>query len=124
MSDSAAITQSWATRMLGLVVIVVTLVWYEPGASGAVQRLVLPLVMALGAWWLVRNLAAVALGASVLATIHSNPGSADWISGYAYPAVALASAAVLLWIVRDRFRERIAATHEARWRARRGNAGD
>lgn len=106
-------------RLAGLLVILACLAVYEPGAAGVEQRLLYPLILALGAWALVQNLTAVALAGTVLAAIHASPGADDWVTGVAYPGLAAAGALVLLWIGGQRFRRRIAETHEARWSDRR-----
>lgn len=106
-------------RIVGLVLLGVLVVAYHPEHGGAVQRVAIPTAMALATWLLVQNLLAVALGAGLLAAIHSAPGSDDWVVGIAYPALAAASGVVLAVLALGRFRRRIEATHEARWRHRR-----
>lgn len=106
-------------RLAGLAVLLVCLALYEPGAPGTLHRLVYPLVMAAGAWALVQNGVVVVLAGTVLAAIHTDLGSADWISGIAYPALVVTGAVLLLGAVTLRFRRWIAETHDARWRDRR-----
>ena len=106
-------------RLTGLTVLLVCLALYEPGASAVAHRLVYPLVMAAGTWALVQNGVAVALAGTVLAAIHTRLGAADWISGIAYPALAVAGGLILLGSAVRRFRRRIAETHDARWSDRR-----
>jgi hypothetical protein len=106
-------------RLIGLAALLVCLALYEPGAPGVLHRLVYPLVMAAGAWALVQNGIAVAIAATVLAAIHTDLQSGDWVSGIVYPALVLAGAIVLLGSAALRFRRRIADTHQARWRDRR-----
>jgi adenosylmethionine-8-amino-7-oxononanoate aminotransferase len=76
--------------------------------------------MALGTWALVQNVAAVAIGVTVLATIHTDLSS-DWIHGYAYPALAVAGAVALTFIAAGRLRRRIRETHTERWSDRRAS---
>jgi len=111
-------------RVAGVALLAVSVVLYEPDAPQAWQRLGLPLLMAAAAWLMVQNVVAVALGTLLLAAIHGDPGSADPVEGIGYPLVALAAALVLLGVLTQRFRARIAATHEERWRHRRGTAPD
>ncbi|MGE0625952.1 MAG: hypothetical protein AB7I04_09590 [Pseudomonadales bacterium] len=106
-------------RLIGLAVILVCLALYEPGAPGMLHKLVYPLVMAAGAWALVQNAVVVAIAGTVLAAIHTELGSGDWIPGIAYPALTLAGGVLLLATAVLRFRRRIAETHDARWRDRR-----
>ncbi len=106
-------------RLAGLVLLGALVVVYHPEQGGAVNRLVIPLGMGIATWMLVQNLAAVTLGAGVLAGVHSAPGSSDWVRGIAYPAVTAACAILLGIVLIERFRRHMAATHEARWRQRR-----
>lgn len=108
-------------RLAGVALLAVSVVLYEPDAPQTWQRLGMPLVMAATAWLMVQNVVAVALGTLLLAAIHSDPGSADPVEGIGYPLVALAAALLLLVVLAQRFRARIAATHEDRWRSRRGS---
>jgi hypothetical protein len=64
----------------------------------------------------------VALGAGLLAAIHSDPGSGDWVSALAYPALAVLGGLVVMAVLVQRFRRHIAATHDERWRHRRNQA--
>lgn len=109
-------------RAVGLVLLLAAMVAYEPGDSALLQRLFIPLLMATAAVMLVQNVAAVALGALLLAAIHSDLGSPDWVRGQAYPALALLAGAILLAALGRRFRRRIVETREARWAPRRRHA--
>ncbi len=95
------------------------MVAYQPEAGGLVNRLLIPLAMAVATWMMVQNVAAVAIGTGVLAAIHSEPGSSDPLASVVYPALAAASGLVLALVFVRRFRRRIAETQEARWRHRR-----
>ncbi len=106
-------------RLIGLATVLVCLALYDPDGTTALQRLLLPLLMAAGAWALVQNLAAVALTVAVLGVIHLNLDGGDWIDRVAWPVLTLAATGVCLAILIRRFRARIAATHEARWADRR-----
>ena len=106
-------------RLLSLAVLLVCLALYDPGAASAMQRLTLPLLMALGAWALVRSPAAVALAVAVLGVIHLDLTNGDWIDRIAWPLVTLIAILYFAWILLGRFRQRIRETHEARWQRRR-----
>lgn len=105
-------------RVGGVCLLMICLVVYIPGGEGATQQLWLPLAMAGGAWALTRNLTAVAIGGTVLAAIHSDLDAANWIERIAYPALGLGGSVLLAVIFTQRFRKRIADTHEARWSGR------
>jgi len=107
------------SRLAGLFLLLVAMLAYEPDAGGLLHRILIPVAMAAAAAMMVQSLAAVALGAGLLAAIHSDAGSPDWVTGRAYPALALASATVLVTILGRRFRRRIVETREARWAPRR-----
>jgi len=106
-------------RLAGLATVLACLAFYDPDAGSGLQRLALPLLMALGAWALVQNLAAVALAVAVLGVIHLDLDGDDWIDSIAWPTLTLAAVIALLVIMIRRFRARIAETHEARWADRR-----
>lgn len=105
-------------RLAGVVLLALLVVAYQPDRHDPVQRLLIPVGMALGAWMMVQNAAAVALGAGVLAILHSEPGGSDPIRAIAYPLLAALCCAVAGTVFVRRFRQRIADTHEARWRHR------
>lgn len=107
-------------RITGLLLLGVLVVLYQPEQQDVTNRLLIPLAMTLAAWLLVCNAMAVALGAGLLAAIHSAPGSGDWVSALAYPALAALGALVVMAVLVQRFRRHIAATHDERWRQRRG----
>lgn len=119
-----AVLEHLPWRIAGLVLLGVLVVVYQPEQGDPVNRLLVPVGMAIATWLLVRNVAAVALGAGLLAAIHSTPGSGDWISGTAYPLLAAGCAVMVGVVFVQRFRRRIAATHEERWRRRRARQQD
>ena len=116
-----AVLEHLPWRIAGLVLLGILVVAYQPDQGGAVQRLLIPAAMALAAWLMVQNLAAVAIGAGALALIHSAPGSGDWIVAFAYPAMAAVCGVILFSVFVQRFRRRIAEPHEARRRDRGGD---
>lgn len=109
-------------RIAGVALLALSVVLYEPESPQIWQRLGLPLVMAAAAWLMVQNVVAVALGTTLLAGIHSQPGSPDPVTGIGYPLVAVTAALVLLGVLVRRFRDRIRSTHDERWQHRRGTA--
>jgi hypothetical protein len=113
-----AVLEHLPWRIAGLVLLGVLVVAYQPEQGGAPQRVLIPALMAVATWLLVQNVAAVAIGAGALAVIHSAPGSGDWITAQAYPALAAICGVILLVVFVQRFRRRIADTHEERWRHR------
>jgi hypothetical protein len=120
LGATPAVLEHLPWRLAGLVLLAVLVTVYHPEQGGAVNALLIPLGMAVATWLLVQNLAAVALGAGILAAIHSAPSSPDWIRAVAYPVLAALCGGILGAVLLQRFRRRIAATHEARWRERRG----
>jgi hypothetical protein len=102
-------------RLTGVVTILCGLAFFDVTSHTVLHRLALPLIMALGAWALIQNLAAVALVGAVLAIIHTDLQLDHWIDSIAYPVLAASGAAVLGVIALRRFRSRIERTHEARW---------
>jgi uncharacterized membrane protein len=106
-------------RIAGLVLLGVLVVAYQTEQDDLVHRLLIPVAMALATWLMVQNVAAVAIGGGLLAGIHSDPGSRDWIESIAYPVLAVTCAVIVVTVFARRFRRRIRDTHEARWRDRR-----
>jgi hypothetical protein len=102
-------------RVLGTLVLAISLMVFETGSQQLWQSLLLPLVMAAAALALVQNLAAVAFGTLILATIHSDLSATHWVPSLAYPAIAIAAAIALVTIATLRFRQTIASTRDARW---------
>lgn len=83
------------------------------------HQLWLPLSLAAGAYFMTQSLMAVAIACGTLAFIHINSASPFWVESTAYPIIVLVSVAVIAMTLIERFRQRIAATHEARWAKRR-----
>ena len=105
-------------RVAGVVLMGIAVMWFDPLSTSALHRLLVPLLMAAAAWLMVQSAAAVLLGATLLTAIHSDLQSVDWISSRAYPALAILAAGALGYILWQRFRQRIEATREERWRSR------
>ena len=103
-------------RITGVIVLSGCLLAYDPTGTDLLQRGIIPALMALAAWGLVQNLAAVALGVAVLSGIHSDFTAPHWLDRLAYPAISLAAGVTFGIIVWRRFRHRVLATHEERCR--------
>lgn len=112
---------NWLWRLLGVAALLLCVIAYEPADGGPWQRLVLPLLMAAAAAFIVQSLLAVVLAGTLLAGIHGNwgqLGSGPWIDSIAFPVLTLAcllTSSIIIW---RRFRTRMADTHEARWHQR------
>jgi len=111
-------------RIAGVVLMGIAVMWFDPLSSAALHRLVIPVLMAAAAWLMIQNAAAVLLGATLLTAIHTDLQSIDWISSRAYPALAILAAGALGYILWQRFRMRIEATREERWRPRGDKSSD
>jgi len=118
-----AVLEHLPWRITGLVLLGALVVLYQTDQADVVHRLIIPIAMAVAVWLLVQNVLSVALGAGLLALIHSDLGG-DWIAGTAYPALAAICTVFLATIRAGRFRRRMHATHEARWRERRQRRDD
>ena len=105
-------------RIVGLALILVFLLGYEPSGSGFGNSLLLPLALALGSWMILRSALALALAATLLAGAHAAPGADDLSSGLIYPVIALGGFVVVLTSLGHRFRRHILATRHARWEQR------
>ncbi|MDH3640863.1 MAG: hypothetical protein OES38_02140 [Gammaproteobacteria bacterium] len=105
-------------RVAGVVLMGIAVMWFDPLSTSALHRLLVPLLMAAAAWLMVQNAAAVLLGVTLLTTIHTDLQSNNLISSRAYPALAILAAGALGYILWLRFRSRIEATREERWRSR------
>jgi hypothetical protein len=123
-SGRPAVLEHLPWRIAGLLSLGALVVVYQPEHADTVNRLLIPVGMAVATWLLVQNVTAVALGAGLLAAIHGDLGSSDWIRGVAYPLLASACGLVVAMAFVQRFRRRIAATHEERWRRRRNRRQD
>ena len=86
-----------------------------------VHQLWLPLLLTAGAYLMTQSLMAVAIACGTLAYIHINTASPFWVDSTAYPIIVFLSGAIIAMTLFKRFRQRISATHEARW-ARRQSA--
>ena len=105
-------------RIVGLALILLFLLGYQPSDSGVGNSLLLPLALALGSWMILRSALALALAAALLAGAHSAPGSNDVSAGLFYPGIAVAAGLIVLTSLGQRFRRHILATRGARWEQR------
>ena len=110
--------------LLGVVVILAVLFILDLNQMNWLHQLVLPLCLSLGAYAMTQSLMAVAIATGTLALLHARLGSAFWIEAYAYPAVAALCLGFVAWTFITRFRDRIEATREARWTARRARSDE
>jgi hypothetical protein len=111
-------TGDFVRRSIGLLLVLIFLLAWEPNASGALDRIALPILAALGAYLVIGSVLAVAIAVAALAAVHSDLGAADWIASRAYPGAALAAGAVAAAIAWRRFGARVRETRDARRRAR------
>lgn len=105
-------------RMLGVAVLLAAVVIYDANTNTLLHRLLIPATMAVATWLIVQNLAAVLLAVTVIAGTRINLDSADVLPSLVYPVIALLAGGGLAAIGVARFRQRIIATREARWRNR------
>jgi CBS-domain-containing membrane protein len=111
------LSHPWS-RTAGLLLAALAVFLLDSQSSSWLHALVLPLVLAFAAWLMTRSAMAVAFATFALAAINTDLAATSWIPRIAYPVIATAALAVCLGIVTQRFRERIAATHEQRWAQR------
>jgi hypothetical protein len=105
-------------RIAGMLLVMVFLFGYAPDSTTLSQRLWLPLLGGIGAYLVVQNLLAVALGVALLAGIGSAPGSSDPLNGIVFPLLAAAAASVACAILWRRFAAAMRDTRAARQAAR------
>ena len=105
-------------RLAGVGVLIAATVLYDANDASMLQRLLIPGAMALGAWLVVQNFAAVLIAVTALTAIRTDFASDSWLASRAYPGIALLGGCGLGAIGLARFRARIAATREARWSQR------
>lgn len=105
-------------RLLGIGVLLAVTVIYDTGNTSLLHRLYIPAAMALGAWLVVQNLAAVLMAVVVIAATRTDFASTEILLSRIYPSVAALAGCGLAAIGLLRFQTRIAETREARWRNR------
>ena len=105
-------------RVSGVVLAAAGVFLLDINNPSATHQLWLPLALAVAAYLMTQSLMAVAFASFALASAHTNFDDLSWIPARGYPAIALLSLGVCLFIGTLRFRRRIAETHDARWAAR------
>lgn len=110
------------TRAIGVGLALLAALLIEPDSRTWIHALVLPLLMALGAYLAAQNLLVVAAIVGALAGSASDLGSNDVFASAAYPVLASACAVTVVWLLAQRLRQRMHDTHEERWRRRRAAA--
>ena len=111
------LTHPWS-RISGLLLGAMAIFLLDSQSSNWLHALFIPLVLAFAAWLMTRSVMAVAFATMALAAINADLAATSWIPRIAYPAIAIGALAVCLGILTQRFRERIAATHDQRWAQR------
>lgn len=112
------LSHPWS-RSVGVVIGAVIVFFLDTQSVSALHRLVLPLGLAVAAWLMTRSLMAVAFATFTMAAISTRWSAASWIPSIAYPGIAAIALMICVALIGQRFRERIAATHEQRWAQRR-----
>ncbi len=112
------LSHPWS-RALGVVAAAMIVFFLDTQSISALHRLILPLGLAVAAWLMTRSLMAVAFATFTMAAISTRWSAESWIPSIAYPTVAAIALLVCLTVITQRFRERIAQTHEERWARRR-----
>lgn len=91
-------------RLLALIALGIVFLFYQPGAPGMLQTVVLPLLALLSAWYLTGSLVAIALAVTLLSLAHSDRDSSQFAEAVIYPSLAVVAGVVLIIIVILRFR--------------------
>ena len=107
-----------ARRIAGAAMIAVAVVTLNQAVETALHQLWLPLLIALGAFLVTESLLATLLATTLLAALNIDLASPYWWVSTAYPGIALVGGALMVSMAWQRFKMRIAQTHEARWRGR------
>lgn len=109
-------------RFAGVVLTLFTIFVIDLNQITPMHQLWLPLMLAAGAYLMTQSLMAVAIASGTLAFTHINAASPFWVESIAYPGIVMLSIGIILTTLIQRFRQRIKATHAARWaqRQRRG----
>ena len=74
-------------RISGLVVLGVTVMLFDDTSIAPLHRLLLPMAMAVAAWLMIQNAAAILLGATLLTAIHTDLQDPDWIIGFVVSSI-------------------------------------
>ena len=105
-------------RVLGVAVLLAVALIYDANSDSLLHRLAVPSAMAIGAWLVVQNLAAILIAITLIAITRSDLANSELLASRVYPGIALAGGVSLGGITLKRFRARILATRADRWRHR------
>ena len=106
-------------RLAGAVLALIAVFALDLSQSTALHKLWLPMLLAIGTYFMTFSVMAVAVSCGTLAAIHLDLYSASWVESQAYPLIVGVSALIAGRIGLHRFRQRITDTHEERWAKRR-----
>ena len=106
-------------RLAGAALALTAVFVLDLSQSTALHKLWLPMLLAIGIYFMTFSVMAVVVSCGTLAAIHLDLNSASWVESQAYPLVVGVSALIAGRIGLQRFRQRIADTHEERWANRR-----
>ena len=109
-------------RGAGLLLAMLVLLNLNTATAGVVHQLLLPCLLALAVWLVLRSILAIALAGMLLAGVHSEPNALNWITAIAYPLICLSCAAVVTGICVTRFRQKILRTRASRWQSKKPGA--
>jgi membrane protein implicated in regulation of membrane protease activity len=112
------LSHPWS-RGAGVLLTALVVFFWESRSPAPLHSLILPLLLAGAAWLMTRSVMAVAFATFTLAAINTELAADHWIPSLAYPTIAFSALLICVRILAQRFRERIAATHEQRWAQRR-----
>ncbi len=106
-------------RLAGAALALIAVFVLDLSQSTALHKLWLPMLLAIGIYFMTFSVMAVAVSCGTLAAIHLDLNSASWVESQAYPLVVAISTLIAGRIGLQRFRQRIADTHEERGANRR-----
>lgn len=110
-------------RMAGIALLLAALVAFRPETGGVIHQLLIPALMGIAALLITRAYLAVALATCALTAAGTQLAAEDPLLSIVYPLLSILAAGVAAYLVIQRFRGRIAATHDERWQARSGENG-
>ena len=102
-------------RLAGIALTALVLFTIDLNQRDALHGLILPLLLAGGAYLITQSIMAVALAVLTLSAANAQLAAEHWLEAYAYPALALVSGLTCLSLLIIRFRARVHATRKERW---------
>ena len=102
-------------RLMGVALCLSVIFVLDTQQVTAVHQLWLPLTLALGAYLMTLSVMAITITVGTLAVLNMDLGASYWVYAIAYPSLGLLCGLITAFILWQRFRLRIAATHDARW---------